>query len=80
MIIAKYNNSSSTEVCAITGDPFYLKKGLAFYLEGDFKKPVTPGVALQIGFSMDKELYDFVSSELRQLNGVDLNKLIKGTF
>ena len=73
MIIAKYNNSSSTEVCSISGEVFYLKQGLGFYLDGSLKKPVASGVALQKGFTMDKELLCFLSSELRHLKRIQLN-------
>ena len=76
MIIAKYNGSSSTEICSISGHPFYVKEGLAFFLDGDTKKPVAPDVALQQGFTMDKELLCFLSSELRHLKRINLTKIL----
>ena len=76
MIKAKYNSTSSTEVCAVSGDPFYAKEGLAFYLDGDTKKPVAPGHALRLGFTIDQDLYCFISGELRRLSRIDISKLI----
>ena len=79
MIIAKYNGSSSTEICSISGHPFYVKQGLAFFLDGDIKKPVAPDVALKQGFIMDMELLSFLSSELRHLKRIDIDKLFENS-
>ena len=73
MIIAKYNNSSSTEICSISDSPFYLKEGIAFFKDGE---PVCSKIALQKGFTMEKELLDFLSSELRHLRRIDISKLL----
>lgn len=59
MIIVKYNNSSSTEVCSISGEAFYLKEGIGFYSDAIPKKLVCPEIAPQKGFTMDKELLYF---------------------
>lgn len=75
MIVAKFNNSSSTEKCAVLDKEFYHKEGLGFFLSGDLKRPVSPEAALKLGFTMDEELLDFLSAELRHLKHVNINDL-----
>ena len=68
MIQLRFNNCCTRERCAITGEDFKPDVPLAFFLDGDFGKPVLPEVALKEGFTMLPE--DFKSMTRRVWLGI----------
>lgn len=58
MIYMKFNNAHVSESCAITGQSFIPGIPLAFFLNGDTSKPVTPEIAIKTGFTIDIDDFD----------------------
>ena len=70
----RFNNYSCRETCAITGQEVEPDVPLAFFLNGDFSKPVLPEVALKEGFTMSREDFDKINkldSTEQQADGLE---------
>ena len=54
----------AVKTCHLTGEHFYPPAPLAFYYDGDATKPVSPVVALKLGFTISSELLRALSALL----------------